>query len=140
MIIAIASGVAQTLIAQGADAAPNEACGLLLGKDGRVETAVPTRNVSPHPERAFEIDPAMLLQTHRNARTTGQKVVGHYHSHPNGKAEPSLRDAAHAVENGQLWLIIAAGQVHAWRVISNDPGGSAVHGRFLPVTLETDPG
>ncbi len=140
MIIAIASGVAQTLIAEAARAAPHEACGLLLGHAGRIETSVPAKNVSADPASAFEIDPATLLRTHREARGTGQSVVGHYHSHPNGRAEPSLRDAAHALENGQLWLIVAAGELHGWRVVADDPGGSAVHGRFLPVTLASDPG
>jgi proteasome lid subunit RPN8/RPN11 len=101
---------------------------------------IPAKNTSAHPERAFEIDPATLLRTHREARGSGQIVVGHYHSHPNGKPEPSLRDAANALENNQLWLIVAGGQVHGWRVVSNDPGGSAIHGRFLPVSLEVDPG
>jgi proteasome lid subunit RPN8/RPN11 len=140
MIVAIASGVTQTLIAEASRANPHEACGLLLGNDRRIETAIPAKNISDHPERAFEIDPATLLRTHREARGCGQRVVGHYHSHPNGQTEPSLRDAAHAVENGQFWLIVANGQVNAWRVVSNDPGGSAVHGRFLPVSLESDPG
>lgn len=144
MIVAIASGVARTLIAEASRAAPHEACGLLLGNDRRIETAIPAKNVSDHPERAFEIDPATLLRTHRDARGAGRRVVGHYHSHPNGQTEPSLRDAANAVENGQLWLIVASGpgnawQVNAWRVVSNDPGGSAMHGRFLPVTLAGDP-
>jgi hypothetical protein len=54
---------------------------------------------------------------------------------PNGRAEPSLRDAARAVANGEIWLIIAAGEITGWHVVESDPGGSAVHGRFLPVWL-----
>ncbi|MFZ4690341.1 MAG: Mov34/MPN/PAD-1 family protein [Polymorphobacter sp.] len=135
MIIAIASGVADALVSAAADADPNEACGLLLGTPGRIMAAVPARNVAAHPERSFEIDPATLLRTHREARGQGQAVIGHYHSHPNGNAEPSLRDAARAVNDGQIWVIIANGTAHAWQVVADDPGGSAVHGCFLPVTL-----
>ena len=138
MIVRIASGVFETLVADAAGAGAAECCGLLVGTPGAIAAAVPAANVAAHPERGFEIDPATLLRTHREARAEGRRVIGHYHSHPNGRPEPSLRDAARAVEDGQVWLIIAAGQVHGWHVVSNDPGGSALHGRFLPVTLEHD--
>ena len=136
MIVTISSGIAKSLIAHAAQAAPDECCGLLLGTPGHIETAVPARNVAAHPDRGFEIDPATLLSTHREARGAGQKIIGHYHSHPNASPEPSRRDAARAVQNGQLWLIIAAGEVHAWRTTATDPDNAALHGRFLPVVLD----
>ena len=135
MIAWIASGLTKTLVGHAARAAPHEACGLLLGDRDHIEAVVETRNVAAHPETAFEIDPAALLRIHRDARGKGQHVIGHYHSHPNGRAEPSLRDAAGAVEDGRLWLIIANGAVHAWRVTADNASGAALHGRFLPVSL-----
>ena len=82
------------------------------------------RRTSPHDRtRSFEIDPAVLLRTHREARGAGQQVIGHYHSHPNGRAEPSKRDAARAVENGQLWLIIAGDKITAWTTQLPPPCG-----------------
>ena len=135
MIVEIASRVSETLLAEAAGAGACECCGLLLGMPGLIAAAVPARNIAVDPARSFEIEPATLLRTHREARGGGQQVVGHYHSHPNGQAEPSVRDAARAVANGEIWLIIAAGAITGWRVVDGDPGGSAVHGRFLPVTL-----
>lgn len=128
----ITSGVEKQLLEAAANAAPEECCGLLLGRPGHIETAVPARNVAHDRARSFEIDPAVLLRTHREARGAGQQVIGHYHSHPNGSAEPSRRDAARALENGQLWLIIAAGSVTAWQPAAE----GALHNRFHPVTLE----
>ncbi|WP_235902765.1 M67 family metallopeptidase [Sandarakinorhabdus oryzae] len=116
-----------------ASATPDvEVCGLLLGTGGRVERLVPARNVAHDPARSFEIDPATLLATHREARGTGLAVIGHWHSHPNGRAEPSARDAARATENGQIWLIIAAGDMTAWAPHSS--GGGPAH--FHPVAIE----
>ncbi len=135
MIVTISSGVRETLLAEALAAGATECCGLLLGTAGRIETAVPARNTAANPATGFEIDPATLLRTHRNARGSGQQVIGNYHSHPNASPNPSIRDAASAIENAQIWLIIAAGSIHAWRVTADDPGGSALHGRFLPVTL-----
>jgi proteasome lid subunit RPN8/RPN11 len=130
----ITSGVEQQLLAAAATAAPEECCGLLLGRPGVIETAVPARNVAYDRSRSFEIDPAVLLRTHREARGAGLKVVGHYHSHPNGVAEPSKRDAAQAVEDGQLWVIVAGGRLSGWRAGAATP--DALHNRFHPVTLE----
>lgn len=134
MKVAIASGVEKQLLAAAAAAAPEECCGLLLGRENRIETAVPAANVAADRTRSFEIDPAVLLRTHREARGLGQQVIGHYHSHPNGSAEPSKRDAARATENGQLWVIIAAGTLSAWQAGADT--ANALHNRFHPVTLE----
>ncbi len=114
MKFAIASDVVETLRGQARAALPAEACGLLLGITGRVTRAVPARNIAVSPERGFEIDPATLLRAHRDARGSGEAVVGHYHSHPNGSSAPSRTDAARAIEDGQLWVIVADDTVAAW--------------------------
>lgn len=137
MIIRIASGVAEALLNAAAAAFPNECCGLVTGKPGLIEIVVTARNVSPHPDRSFEIDPRTLLGTHREVREHDRHVLGHYHSHPDGSLEPSRRDAARATHNGQLWIIMAAGQIAAWQAITptEDPDDPAIHGRFIPVRL-----
>jgi proteasome lid subunit RPN8/RPN11 len=134
MIVTISSGLAKTLVDEAAAAGGVEVCGLLLGHPGAITTAVPARNVAADPGRSFEIDPATLLRVHREARAAGQTVIGHYHSHPNGSAGPSKRDAARAIDNGQIWLIIAAGATNAWRTTTADDS-AAIHGHFLPVSL-----
>lgn len=133
MNVGIASSVVESLRNHAAAGYPCEVCGVLLGDpQGNVVAAVEARNVAAHPERSFEIDPAVLLATHRDARGKGLQVAGWYHSHPGGPGQPSTTDAARAVEDGKVWVIIAAGDVTAWRVV---PGGP-LHGRFAPVTLQ----
>lgn len=111
---------------------PHEACGLLLGSPGHVQQARPARNVAEKPETHFEIDPALLLAAHRNARADGLSVIGHYHSHPGGHAEPSKRDAARAVQNGQIWLVATNAALTAWMASAQ----GTLHGRFQRLTLE----
>ena len=137
MIIRISSGVFESLRREAAAAFPRECCGLVTGKPGLIEAVVPAGNVSPHPETGFEIDPGTLMRTHREVRETQRHVIGHYHSHPDGSAQPSLRDAARATHNGQVWIIIAGGNVSGWHAVTpQDPGDDTlVHGRFLPVRL-----
>jgi proteasome lid subunit RPN8/RPN11 len=96
----------------GADPAV-EVCGLLLGDGLRVERVVACRNVAEDPMTGFEIDPQMLIAAHKAARGGGPAVIGHYHSHPSGKAEPSARDAA-AARGGQVWVIVAGDKASAW--------------------------
>lgn len=109
-----------------------EVCGLLIGVDGRVECLVTARNVAADPARSFEIDPATLLATHRSAREDGQRVIGHWHSHPNGRREPSARDAARATDNSQIWLIVAGEEITAWVPHATGPGPAT----FQPIAIE----
>ena len=89
---------------------PRECCGLLEGvQDGetiRVTALHTARNLSADSDR-FEIDPADHFAAIRTARKNGHDIVGCYHSHPNGTAEPSVRDSEGAWDEGFVWLIAA---------------------------------
>ena len=115
MEIELTSGVIATLLEDANEAHPHECCGLLLGQGGAVQRVQPAANVHPDPASHFEIDPAALIAAHRAARAGGQQVLGYYHSHPNGRAEPSTTDRAQASGDGRIWAIIAAGEVSWWR-------------------------
>lgn len=123
-----------TLDAIGAEAAASlgrEICGLLFGTADAITAHLPARNVAADPRRAFEIDPATLLAAHREQRRGGAAIVGCYHSHPSGAAEPSPRDAADAAPDGRLWLIVGASEARLWRAGATGER----HGRFDPVAL-----
>jgi proteasome lid subunit RPN8/RPN11 len=96
------------LAAEARAALPNECCGLIEGAhDGEprgVSALHPTKNLSTAPDR-FEIDPVEHIRVLRALRGTGRGIIGCYHSHPNGRAEPSERDRASAFEDGFVWLI-----------------------------------
>ena len=89
---------------------PRECCGLLEGT--RADDALhvlkihPAQNLSTESDR-FEIDPRDQIRLMRELRGTGREVVGCYHSHPNGREEPSPRDLQSAAEPGFVWLIAA---------------------------------
>ncbi|MFZ4383224.1 MAG: Mov34/MPN/PAD-1 family protein [Sandarakinorhabdus sp.] len=131
MKLQISSAHQQFLLDAAAASPDAEICGLLLGQPGRVEQLVPAQNVAANPARSFEIAPETLLASHRNARGAGQKVIGHWHSHPGGTCAPSSRDAARATDNGQIWLIIAGGAIGAWAAQTQAAGPAT----FEPVAL-----
>lgn len=131
MTVTISSEALDFLLITAAASPDREVCGLLLGEENRIFAVVPCANVSPEPWQRFEIDPAALIAAHRSARGGGPAVIGHYHSHPNGLAAPSPRDAADAAPDGTIWLIVGGGAVTAWRAVA----AGRRHGRFDPLTL-----
>lgn len=88
------------IVAHAHRARPDECCGLLLGRDGEILEAVPTRNTASDPTRRYAIDPVEhFAQIHRCRRINDRQgehfaVVGAYHSHPARGAEPSTDDHA----------------------------------------------
>ena len=115
MVVRLTRSVLDRLLAEAALAAPEECCGLLLGRDGTIEEARPAANMAADPRRRFEIDPQALVDAHRAARSGGPRVVGYFHSHPDGPAGPSATDGAEAAHDGSLWAIIGESGVTFWR-------------------------
>lgn len=106
---------------QARAALPNEACGLIVGSktaagDIIVSAVHASDNLAAGSESSFEIDPALhmrlqrSLRGKRDLRGSGEEIVGVYHSHPKGPAEPSARDvndAGATAYPGWVWLITA---------------------------------
>ncbi|WP_375194707.1 Mov34/MPN/PAD-1 family protein [Sphingobium sp.] len=105
-----------------AAADPNEVCGLLMGDAGRIAGIRSAANVASDPARHFELDPAVLIAAHRAARAGGERIVGHYHSHPSGVPVPSATDAASAAADGSLWLIAGGGVARLWIATAGEAG------------------
>jgi [CysO sulfur-carrier protein]-S-L-cysteine hydrolase len=73
---------------------PNEACGLVVLRDGRAERYVPGRNAASSPYRfELEVDPEVWF-----LEDDGYELAV-FHSHPASPARPSRTD----VENIGLW-------------------------------------
>lgn len=113
-------------------AVPQEICGILLGRDGRVDSYRAAQNVADNPLRHFEIDPAILIAAERGQRDGGELILGYYHSHPGGTVDPSQTDADSAAPDGRLWLILNGQDAAAWHAIEN----GEVYGRFRAILLD----
>jgi proteasome lid subunit RPN8/RPN11 len=80
---------------------PLEACGLLAGrispggKSARVERTIGVPNAERSPVR-FRMPPRLQLRAFRQIEAAGLKLVGIYHSHPDGPEVPSPTDLAEA--------------------------------------------
>ena len=115
MGLRVTRAVLDHLLAEAARAAPEECCGILLGCGFLIEDVHPAANVADDPRHRFEIDPQALVDAHRAERNRGPHVLGYYHSHPAGPAEPSAVDRERAAGDGRVWAIIGESGVTFWR-------------------------
>lgn len=122
------------IVAHARAAAPQECCGILVGKGDRVEQAVAARNIASQPLTRFLIEPRDHLAALRESRRRGLDVVGFYHSHPRSGALPSETDLAEASYPDHLFLIVGLApeppDVRLYRYTS---------GNFLPLPLVQSP-
>jgi proteasome lid subunit RPN8/RPN11 len=84
-----------------------ERCGLLAGRDALITQAFPAKNVASNPATAYEIAPKEIFERMREMRAAGLELLGIYHSHPNGKNEPSPRDIESAYYPHAAYFIIS---------------------------------
>jgi proteasome lid subunit RPN8/RPN11 len=127
----IAPNLLEELRALAHAALPRECCGLLIGRSVPspiVTRLVPAENIHDEPTRFFTLDPvrhfALLRELRAQDGEGGEVVLGHYHSHPEGPAEPSARDLADAEDSAMIWLIVApaSGDIGAFQPRADDAG------------------
>lgn len=111
------------LVAHAEREAPNECCGLLIGKGTDIVDAHAARNNVASQTR-FTINPADHFVAIRKARAAGLDVVGAYHSHPATEAVPSASDVRDASEGAPLMLIVSLAPAPVVRAFMLEPGGS----------------
>ncbi len=84
-----------------------ECCGMLAGRDDVITRAFWATNAAKNPATEYEIAPKELFQLTREIRAGGLQLLGIYHSHPNGKNEPSARDVEQAYYPDVAYFIIS---------------------------------
>lgn len=141
MMLRLTAAQAAQLAALAGAAWPREACALLVGnEDLRVTEIVPAQNLATTPEREFELDPAVHVAVMRRLRESGgtNRLIGHWHSHPNGRAVPSAQDAAMIYDRALVWLISAVQDGRAGAPQAFRPDASGQGFAPLPLTIEQD--
>jgi len=108
--------LAAQMLGAAARTFPLECCGLIEGiraESGWRATALhEAANLAEDPARHFLIDPQRqfdlmrALRELRALRASEARIIGCFHSHPDGAALPSATDRAQALEEDFLWLIV----------------------------------
>src|SRR6266849_9261927 len=134
--VVLSAGVALAIRRHGEETYPHECCGALVGREGRVASAVALPNTTEEgPRRRFLVRPSDYLLAERRAGELGGELLGFYHSHPDHPARPSQYDLDHAWPTF-AYVIVAvaagtAGDMTVWYLKddrSNFEEGSLHHG------------
>lgn len=94
------------LIQQAKEEAPNEACGILAGKDGKAGKVYQMTNVDKS-SKTFFMDPQEQLRIMKEIRNAGLEMIGIYHSHPESEAYPSAYDVKMAFYPEASYVIVS---------------------------------
>ncbi len=106
-VVRIPIAMYEEMVAHVAAGYPNETCGLLASKDGRVVKNYPTANIATHPDDFSEISPADLLRISYDIDDYDGEMYAYYHSHPKTEAYPSRRDIEWAKRNRMYYIIFS---------------------------------
>ncbi len=94
----------QAIIDHAREGKPEEVCGLLRGRDGRVIDIYKAKNVAPQRIMDYEVDPLALLKQF-DWEDEGDALIAIYHSHPQDPAYPSASDAINAHYPDAVYII-----------------------------------
>lgn len=110
---------------------PLEACGLLAGKDSRVEKVIEVKNQIQSPVR-YVMDPIEQLNAFEWIDSNGLELLGIFHSHPSGPETVSPTDIAEAAY--AVVYVILARVEGMWRA----RGFRIELGAYREVTLQIE--
>ncbi len=148
------------LVAHAQEGDPDEVCGILGGRDGRVErvfrvsntadtvgassgvfrdrgTGVATAGRKPvH----YYMDPRDQLRVYNELDSLDLDVVGYYHSHTHSEARPSPTDIRLATDLHSHYVLVSLQDkerpsVRAWKIVKSDP--AAETGDLVEVQIDS---
>ena len=85
---------------------PNEACGILAGRDNRVQKVYTLASERPSPT-FYQVDSKEHFRVFREMRETEMDLLSIYHSHPGGPAFPSSIDVDLAYYPEAVYVIVS---------------------------------
>lgn len=122
---------AKTIIDHARTQAPNEACGLIGGKNGRAVEIIPVENVAARPTTTYELDPAQQVTAMTRLYNNQLDLLAIYHSHPNTPPVPSQTDIRSATYPDAAYLIISlqatTADLAAWHIRGSDVSRVSLH-------------
>lgn len=120
MILWLTDQQAQQIARHALETAPQEACGVIGGIDGRALRIIPIPNTASDPQHHYTLDHAAFVKAIFSLEREGLSLIGFYHSHPGGDPIPSQTDIREANYPDTAYLIIGLRNqrptLAAWRL------------------------
>lgn len=101
--LAISRADYDAMVGHARGSLPNEACGMLGGRQGKVEKLYCLKSSDPSPV-SYTVDPTEQINVMKDMGNMGIALVGIYHSHPDSPPLPSLTDINRAFFPGSREL------------------------------------
>lgn len=124
---------ADQIVSQARAEYPNEACGLLAGRDGVATRLYPMTNAERSPV-IYRMDPKEQLRVFNEMDADGSELLAIYHSHTRSPAYPSATDVSLAYYPESVYLIVSLADPEA----ADLRGFRIVEGGIAEVPLEYD--
>ena len=120
-MLKISKALSEEIIAHCQSLYPKEACGMLAGREGRVEQVYSMTNVDLSPI-SYQMDPKEQLRVMKQMRQAGQQMLAIYHSHTASPAYPSPVDVRLAVYPEVAYILVslqdrAQPQLRSYRIV-----------------------
>ncbi len=96
----------ERIVAHARREAPVEACGILGGRDNRVEKLYEMANVDGSEDHFF-MDPEEQFRVIKDIRNCGLEMMAIYHSHPKTQPRPSAEDIRLALTPEVVYVIVS---------------------------------
>ncbi|MFC1623994.1 Mov34/MPN/PAD-1 family protein [Candidatus Omnitrophota bacterium] len=96
----------EELVNHSKEGFPDEVCGILAGRDGRVKKIYKMQNTDKS-KMSFFMDPGEQLRVMKEIKTLSMEFIGIYHSHPETEARPSAHDVELASYPEVSYVIIS---------------------------------
>jgi proteasome lid subunit RPN8/RPN11 len=104
--LAIPKHIFDDMLAYCREGYPNEACGILAGRDNEVARLYRMRNVEGSPV-SYLMDSKEQFHVMKSLRDNGLSMVALFHSHPDSAAFPSAKDVALAFYEDSAYVIVS---------------------------------
>ena len=134
----ISRSLADEMAAHCLEGRPQEACGLLAAKDGRIVKVFLMTNVAASPVR-YALDAKEQFAVYQALDDHGWELGGVFHSHTRTEPYPSPTDVRMASEDVPYVIVSLASEpplIRAWRIIKDRWDSEEGDIREVPVAVE----
>ena len=119
----IPAAMRDEIVAHARAGMPNEACGIIAGRDGTAERFFPAESDEPSPFY-YRIEARDQIRIMNEIDDAGLDLIGIYHSHTSSPAYPSRTDAEQAFWPDATYVIVslanADADVRGYRIADMD--------------------
>ena len=128
--LSISKNLFDEMISHCRDTYPNEACGILAGKESKALKVYKMANIEKSPV-SYEFDSREHIKAIRDMRENNHTMLAIFHSHPSSPAYPSAKDMNLAFYEDCIYVIVSLSEkkpvVKGFLIREGDIKSASIH-------------